>query len=969
MQNFLKLDVNKILSLKWKALILVSLVLLAVNTLFYILHARALEDIFEQNRVETHTYNRFAIKSLIAKSSLQLQQIGELIPSLAGIRNINIHNKNKLLSKALDNLWPSFQADLNIDFLALFDANTKIQHKWGDYNNVVTIDAELTQTIAQVTQFETPVSIIKCTHACLQLSVVPLISKAESLGVIVIGQYLTGLVLDFKHMANIDIGIIVFKNDLFVNKSLQPRFLNPWNATIFAISNASQSVNILQESSKRYTTSAILDEARQVTYGDSIYEVSLEPFDHTLQGMGYIALVEDISLPLANMQQAKLNSFLIGIFGLILSEFALLLILWNPLSRLKNTVSALPLLAKSKFNNFRSSIIKYNKPHLINDETDLLIITALELAQQLEELNNTVDQQTNLLAGNMNQLKQEMNFVRRLLDVAQVVIVTQNQYGKLILVNKHGRNLTGYSTSELENKNFIDLLDQKELANSCFNSLRDVAEGSQNHYRDEASIKCKNGQIRNITWIHSHLHSADDNGPVILSVGSDITDRKMAERRISWLADHDSLTGLYNRRRFNELFQNTLKMSSRYKHSGALIFLDMDDFKIINDTQGHHTGDIVIQQVANTLKVLLRDTDIIARLGGDEFAIALHEVDNEGAISIAKNINQELNKLCIPGLDSLQRLSASIGISHYPQHGNSVNELLSNADIAMYLAKQRGRGCWHIFSDTELAKEKLENQVYWQHKIENAIDNDKFLLHFQPIVDLQDNSISHYEALIRMRGTNGELIAPAPFIEVAEKTGLIREIDHWVLKKTIEQLGNMSLDHTKKITLALNLSAHAFSDPTLLPLLTDLFHEANFNTENIIIEITETAALADFSAACDLIASIKQLGCCFALDDFGVGFASFYYLQQLPVDYIKIDGAFVRQLSQNRNNQILVKAITDVARGFGKKTIAEYVEDEETLSLLKEYKVDYAQGYYLGKPSEHILQYDNRIDSPYQLSH
>lgn len=957
MQDIIKLDANKILSLKWKALILLSLVLLTVNTLFYVLHARALEHTFEQNRSDTHTYNRFAIKSLIAKSSLQLQQIGELIPALAGIRNTNIHNKSPLLSKALDNLWPSLHVDLNIDYLALFDANTKLKYKWGDSDNAVTIDAELTQTIAQVTQFETPVSIIKCTHACLQLSVMPLISRGESLGVLIIGQYLASLVLDFKHRADTDIGIIVFENDLSANESLQTRFLRPWNATLFAISHANQSVNILQAASKRYTTSAILDEARQVTFGGKFYEVSLEPFDRAVQqGMGYMVLVEDISGPLTNMKQAKLNTLLIGIFGLILSESALLLILWSPLSKLKHTVHALPLLAKSKFKNFRTSVIKHHNPHLINDETDLLIITALELAQQLEELNNTVDQQTNLLADNMSQLKQEMNFVRRLLDVAQVMIITQNQYGKIILVNKYGRNLTGYSTSELASKNFIDLLDQKELANSCLGALHDVAKGGQNHYRDEAGIKCKNGQVRNISWIHSHLHSVDDNGPVILSVGSDITDRKIAEQRISWLADHDSLTGLYNRRRFNELFLNTLKMSSRYKHSGALIFLDMDNFKTINDTQGHHTGDIVIQQVANTLKLLLRDTDIIARLGGDEFAIALHEIDNEGVIRVAKNINQELNKLCIPGLNSLQRLSASIGISHYPQHGSTVNELLSNADIAMYLAKERGRGCWHIFSDTELAKEKLENQVYWQHKIESALDNDEFLLHFQPIVNLQDNSISHYEALIRMRGSNEELIAPAPFIEVAEKTGLIREIDHWVLRHTMEKLDDISMNHTKKITLAINLSAHAFSDQSLLPLLTDLFRKSNINTENIIIEITETAALTDFSAACELITSIKQLGCYFALDDFGVGFASFYYLQQLPVDYIKIDGAFVRQLSQNRNNQILVKAITDVARGFGKKTIAEYVEDEDTLNLLKEYNVDYAQGYYLGKPAERILQ-------------
>ena len=468
-------------------------------------------------------------------------------------------------------------------------------------------------------------------------------------------------------------------------------------------------------------------------------------------------------------------------------------------------------------------------------------------------------------------------------------------------------------------------------------------------YRNEVTLQRKNGKTCTIEWLHSHLESTNNNGATTLSIGLDISDRKAYEEEIGWLADHDPLTGLYNRRRFNSILKRTLSIANRYKHDVGLLFLDLDNFKQINDTLGHQTGDLIIKSVSDCLKLILRESDYIARIGGDEFAIILPNIVVVDAIDVANKINKHLMSLRLPMVDSNHRTCASIGIAMYPEHAVVANDLLSNADLAMYQAKSRGRGCWHMFSKEDNVKERIETQLFWRHKIVDALANDKFVLRYQPILNLSDNDVSHYEALVRIRSDDGTLVLPSPFIAVAEKTGLIHDIDHMVLQKAIAELQRQA-EFGRDIVMAINLSAHSFSDPQLLPLLDRLLNLSNIDPSNIIFEITETAALSDLAGAANLIHKIHEFGCRFALDDFGVGFSSFYYLKELPVDFVKIDGSFIHDLPANRNDQILVKAMADIAKEFGKETIAEFVQDAETLKILKSYNIDFAQGYHVGRP-------------------
>ena len=304
----------------------------------------------------------------------------------------------------------------------------------------------------------------------------------------------------------------------------------------------------------------------------------------------------------------------------------------------------------------------------------------------------------------------------------------------------------------------------------------------------------------------------------------------------------------------------------------------------------------------------------------------------------------------------------------FPEYGDNANDVFACADLAMYQAKARGRGCWHIYSSTEKIRERLNERLYWKGVLEKALEIDQFELYFQPIVDVGSGDCRHFEALLRYIDEDGIITAPGLFIEIAESCGLIHAIDRMVITKAIRQLAWLQ-KQGRDIHFSVNLSAHAFSDPGLFELLRNLIDESGLEPSRLILEVTETAAIADFTVAHAYITSIKALGCRFALDDFGVGFSSFYSLKKLPVDYVKIDGSFIKGLHSNPDDQVLVRSLSQAAHGFGKKTIAEFVENEQTLEILRQYNVDYAQGYLIGKPLPAEEAFQTFLTSPLPDTH
>lgn len=433
----------------------------------------------------------------------------------------------------------------------------------------------------------------------------------------------------------------------------------------------------------------------------------------------------------------------------------------------------------------------------------------------------------------------------------------------------------------------------------------------------------------------------------------DITEQKKAEDRIVYLAERDALTGLFNRRRFQEELENRIAYVKRFNQQGALLFIDLDEFKYINDTLGHQSGDDCLLSVSRCLASAIREIDVLARLGGDEFAIILPSTTEKGAKQVAENLITTLEKETILPVELSMRISASIGITLFPEHGVAPSELLAKADAAMYTAKRNGRNQVHLYQEEDTELLNMQNKVHWEDRIRRALKENHFILHYQPVINLASGKVAHYEALLRMQDNN-ELIFPSSFLNTAERFNLIQEIDKWVLRKGIEAQAN-SIKNGESVSIAMNLSGRHFGHQDVMHLVQNAVEEYQADPSCLIFEVTETAAVENFNQARSFIESLRSLGCRFALDDFGMGYSSFHYLKNLPVDMVKIDGSFVRNLHLNEFDRIIVKAMSDLANGMNISTVAEFVENEEIRVLLEKLGVDYGQGYHLGMPDKHFV--------------
>jgi EAL domain-containing protein (putative c-di-GMP-specific phosphodiesterase class I) len=351
-----------------------------------------------------------------------------------------------------------------------------------------------------------------------------------------------------------------------------------------------------------------------------------------------------------------------------------------------------------------------------------------------------------------------------------------------------------------------------------------------------------------------------------------------------------------------------------------------------------------------------------ARLGGDEFAMVLDEIGPEGARRVAESLVRHVSAIRILLAGTSHHVSISLGMVLYPQHGRTVQELLANADMAMYEAKRRAQrgGRLHCFDAADSRTDLMRRQVDWRARVEQALADDRFELAYQPVVTTGDGVVHHYEALMRMRSEDGELLLPGEFIDAAETCGLVSQIDIRAL-----QLGCAELARWRRqdldVRLALNLSAQTLDVPGFVSLVTEQLHRHRLRPDQLTFEITERSAVANMDSAQRLMAEVQRLGCTFALDDFGVGFSSWLYLKQLPVNFLKLDGSLIRQMASNREDQVFVKALNEMSHALGLRTVAESVEDEATLALLRGFGVDFAQGYFLGKPAPRLI---HEVTSP-----
>ena len=437
---------------------------------------------------------------------------------------------------------------------------------------------------------------------------------------------------------------------------------------------------------------------------------------------------------------------------------------------------------------------------------------------------------------------------------------------------------------------------------------------------------------------------------------NELAERRVVDAKLKYLVVHDELTGLLNRQNFERRLRLILNGINRLHKNAALLFIDIDMFSLINELEGFEFGDSVLIQLVSIIRKHVSNNDLFARIGSDEFCLFLDNRSEKDVLRFAEKIRKDVYDARFFIGDACYSSSISIGVSslNTSKAVYHPGEMISRASQACLLAKENGRNMVWEYNKKDNRIKQRDKDVYWVPLIRRALVERKFFLVFQPIVDLQTGVVSHHEALIRMRGANNEVIQPEEFIPVAERIGLIHRIDLWVIEQAIDFLASLSatLDNT---SLAINLSSVAFQDESLLPTIKEKLEITWIDPKRVIFEITETVAVNTVDQTQDLIAKIRALGCKFALDDFGTGFCSYNYLKSFSVEYIKIDGQFIRDLMDNEMDQVLVKSMVDVAKKLGKKTIAEFVDNPETVKKLIELGVDFGQGYYFGKPLKKLL--------------
>ncbi|MCC5797016.1 MAG: ammonium transporter [Methylophaga sp.] len=432
----------------------------------------------------------------------------------------------------------------------------------------------------------------------------------------------------------------------------------------------------------------------------------------------------------------------------------------------------------------------------------------------------------------------------------------------------------------------------------------------------------------------------------------DITQNSRLQKMLTFQAVHDTLTGLINRREFEKRLESLLDEAHHDKAEHLLCYLDLDQFKLVNDTCGHRAGDVLLKQLSSLLTPVLRQTDTLARLGGDEFGVLLSHCPIEKGLDIAETLRKTVTAFRFSWDGQVFSVGVSIGLVSITEASGSLDEVLSQADTACYAAKDRGRNRVHLFQPDDLQTQERQGQIQWASRLQEALDKDLFRLYYQTIIPLEDsdNSMPHYEILARMIGPEGEIIPPGAFIPAAERFGLMPKIDQWVIRNTLAWMGDQLRQNQQPVFCTINLSGASIGRDDCLQLIQEQLQKRKVPANNICFEITETAAIADPANAGRFITELKRMGCQFALDDFGSGLSSFGYLKQLPVDYLKIDGFFIQDLAKNRIDQAMVASINNIGHIMGLKTIAEFVEDAATLDILRQIGVDYVQGYYLSRP-------------------
>ena len=606
---------------------------------------------------------------------------------------------------------------------------------------------------------------------------------------------------------------------------------------------------------------------------------------------------------------------------------------------------------------------------MFKNESDDLFLTRIDAMSRHIRAHRSIEKERERLGGILRSVGEGVYGV--------------DSEGLISFINPACRRILGYGPEErLIGRSALELFHYADAEGNPVDEKRCIL---QQTYESGASI-----QAREILFWHKsgvsipvectvYPLTIEDKREGSVVAFRDISERKLLEEELRWQASHDALTKLFNRRHFEEQLTQEVERLKRSKETSALLYLDLDRFKYINDTAGHAAGDQLLVEIAQNMTRRQRKSDLLARLGGDEFAIILRNVCRTSVHQVADDFREMLDHYLFVYNGKQYKVNGTIGIALIDGGSESAGEILANADIACHIAKGEGRNRTHLFIPECDNKQTMDKDLGWSSRLHLALENDSLVLEFEPIVPVAhipsasrlpvDGPIYHQilsvvppemqinEVLLRLDDPDWGIVYPGAFLPTAERFNMMDKIDSWVINAALRKLAQLQHDGYKG-SFAINLSGQSIDNMELIDVIEALVINLDIDSSKIIFEITETSAVSNLISANELISRLNSLGCRFALDDFGSGFSSFSHLKNLPVDFIKIDGLFVRGVASDPSDRAIVNSINDIAHSLGKETIAEYVENAEILQFLHESGVDYVQGHFLS-PSMDIAEIDS----------
>ncbi|MCH9672437.1 MAG: EAL domain-containing protein, partial [Gammaproteobacteria bacterium] len=570
--------------------------------------------------------------------------------------------------------------------------------------------------------------------------------------------------------------------------------------------------------------------------------------------------------------------------------------------------------------------------------------TKIATALTIEQLNDTVSQ----LEQTKNALRLQERSFRDLYNLHPSMFFSLNPDGIVLSTNDFACEQLGFARGEIEGSPFTDFV-HGTVSHDVQSEIQMAIEAMGRIHRWEAPISHKSAKSSWLRLTARAVSAEVDEELRILIVAEDITETHVLAEELEFNARRDWLTGLFNRREFETRLRAAIKISRQDGVDYALCFVDLDRFKVVNDTCGHAAGDAVLRRIAGCFESRVRKSDVVARIGGDEFGVLMPECSLADAERWANSLLEAIAEEPFTWEEHLFPLAASVGVASLRVGRGNPDDVLSAADAACLSAKSRGRNRVQLYRERDFDIAARKGQTLWVSRINRALKQDGFELFYQPIASLgtPELSISHFEILLRMVGDDGQLIQPDTFIPAAERYDLAVEVDEWVVAHALDWIARAD---KPAYNWAINLSGTSVGNPGFLEWLISHLQTSQVDPARLCFEITETAAISDWVGARPFVHKIQNLGCLFALDDFGSGLSSLAYLKTLPVDYIKFDGAFITELHLDPINRSIVRSINDLGHLMGKRTVAEFVDTPEVLETLRDIGVDFAQGFEISEP-------------------